>query len=146
METPVAAFDPGAVAIAIVIAATVMTSAAIVWRGVRKFTGFTDLLNRELTGWVDPATGEQHPSLRAELRDLSTRITTVEHATNQLKPNGGTHLYDAIRRIENAVNEHDARVERLEAAVDAALKKTTPKPRTRKTTPTKRKAITNDAE
>lgn len=143
MDTPVAAFDAGAVAIAIVIAATVMTSSAVVWRGVRRVTGFTDLLHRELTGWKDPATGEDHPSLRAEIRHLSDRIHTVEQATSQLRPNGGTHLYDAIRRIETAVNEHDERVARLEAAVGNALQP--PKPRTRKT-PTTRKKVRDDIE
>ena len=145
MDTPVDAFDAGAVAMAIVIAAAVMTSAAVVWRGVRKFTGFTDLLHRELTGWVDPATGENHPSLRQELRDLGTRIDVVEQATNQLRPNGGTHLYDAIRRIETAVGEHDSRVDRLEQAIgQLGTTSPAPRPRTRKTT--KKKVSGNDFE
>lgn len=125
------ALDAAAVATAMLLAAALITAAGVLWRPIRKWQTFTDLITRELTGHEDVATGERHPSLRQEIRDLSERLGTVEQQTRQLRPNGGTHLYDAIRRIEEKAESTADRVARLEGAVEA-LK---PKPRTRKPKP-----------
>lgn len=127
-------FDPYAVVLALFFASALVVAIRTLWTPLKKFNSFTELLQRELTGWHDPATGEDHPSLRSEIKELQrfhheaeTRLMRVEKATDQLYPNGGSHLADAIRDTAK-------RVEALETRVDDALK---PKPRTRRTTASK---------
>lgn len=122
-------FDPYAVVLALFFASALVVAVRTVWGPIKRFNNFTELLQRELTGWHDPASGEDHPSLRAELKELKryhaeadSRLAKVEKATDQLYPNGGTHLADAIRDTAK-------KVDALESRVEEALK---PKPRTRR--------------
>lgn len=117
--TPVTHLDLVSVAVAVFLTASLITAITVIWKPVRRGQAFADLVTRELTGWEDPATGEQHPSLRAEIRDLSSRLGVVEQATRQLRPNGGTHLYDAIHRLEVKADLQAERVAAVEGAVEA---------------------------
>ena len=51
--------DVAALAGVIILAAGVVTASRTLWTVSRKWTTFTDLLKRELTGWQDEATGEK---------------------------------------------------------------------------------------
>ena len=110
MTTPT--IDSMTVVAVLLLAASVVTSIKVVWGPIRKFNNFIDLMQRELTGWTDDATGFQHPSLRKEVIDIHNRLTKVEEATKQLTPNSGSHVADAVRRtaekvewIEKRLNE-----------------------------------------
>jgi hypothetical protein len=116
--------DVAALAGVIILAAGVVTASRTLWTVSRKWTTFTDLLKRELTGWQDEATGEVHPSLRSELKDAHQRLTEVEQATRQLRPNGGSHLADAIRQTDTRLEQVEYLVHELIAAQARHVRKT----------------------
>ena len=119
-------FDLFAFLAVVIFLAAVITAVKVLVGVGKKLLNFTDLLQRELTGWTDPATGEKHPSLRSELKDAHDRLCFVEEATKQLTPNSGSHIADVVRDMSQ-------RLKRVEERIDVVHPEV-PKPRTRRTT------------
>lgn len=122
-----AEMDFVAAAAVVLFAAALVMAVRTLWGVAASAKNHMDLIKRELTGWDDPATGENHPSLRAEVKDLSTRLDVVEQDTKQLRRNGGTHLADRVADIAESVTLLRQRIDEVHP-VDA------PKPRRRRTT------------
>ena len=122
-----------AAAAVVLFAAALVMAVRTLWGVAASAKNHMDLIKRELTGWDDPATGENHPSLRAEVKHLSNRLDAVEQDTKQLRRNGGSHLADRvadiveeIATVKDSVNSVRERIEQVHP--DA------PKPRRRRTT------------
>ena len=91
--------DYAAALVVVLAAASVITAITVIWKPIRKVTNFTDLITRELTGWRDITTGEEHPSLRAEIHQISNRLD------------------EFIARVSEDIADLHRRVARLESEV-----------------------------
>jgi hypothetical protein len=67
---------------------------------------------RRINHFLDDWSGEEarpgvpaQPGVIARLADHSQRIAKVEERTNQLIPNGGSHLADQVSRIEQQMKD-----------------------------------------
>lgn len=89
--------DLTAAVVAVLSAAALATAITVLWKPIRKVTRFTDLITRELTGWRDEATGEAHPSLRAEIHEISSRLEGfIARITEDI-----SDLHQRVLRLEN---------------------------------------------
>lgn len=86
---------------------TIIPGAVYISRKVRTLSRFTD---PRFAHFLDDWFGEEarpgvpeRPGTMARLLCIENRLSTVESDTKQLQRNGGTHLRDAIDRLEAAV-------------------------------------------
>ena len=85
---------------------SILVALGVLYAAARRVGAFT----RRITHTLDDLTGEpERPGVRARpgvmerLSSIEQRLDEVEGTTRQLRPNGGSHLADAIARIETAV-------------------------------------------
>lgn len=102
---PTQELDFLAVAVVTVFAAGLFIAVRTLWGAAAAVKNHLDLIRRELTGWHDPATGEDHPSLRSELHAQRERLECMENDTRQLRRNGGSHLADRLAVMAQEVSE-----------------------------------------